>query len=127
MTNAIRVRAVLKQAPRVDLLRFNGIGLAFLGAHDDPTLSPAYFSILWFTVLWIPIAPTGIYLVSHARDQRGREERDRFHVHGRITSRDFEAIYPGSFGRLLRLVWGAFALAAAALSVLIVLAAIAHG
>ena len=79
---------------------FNGIGTTLLGSIRPSSLSTRYFARLFFTVLWIPIVPLGIYFVSSVDGRR-------FQFHGRIDARDFHSAYPARV--LLRFYLVAFA------------------
>jgi hypothetical protein len=73
------------------LRRVVGCGATFLGHLSDPLFSPNYFTMHWFTALWIPIFPMGVYLV----DPIGRAT---FRVRKRLPIRDFHRIYTGGLG-----------------------------
>lgn len=88
------VRAALKPTAGPTLWRMNGVGSTMLGSFADPRVLPAYFSMLWLTVLFIPIAPLGVYLV---RDAGPRS----FQFLGRIDATDFGRLYPGKLPRLV--------------------------
>jgi hypothetical protein len=66
-----------------------------LGSYKDRDISPFYhFSLLYFTVLFVPVIPIGIYLVSPASG-------GRTNFHAKIGFRNFAAVYPGGLTRLL--------------------------
>jgi hypothetical protein len=88
------VRAALKPSSGPTLWRMNGVGSTMLGSFADPRVLPAYFSMLWLTVLFIPVAPLGIYLVRHAGPRS-------FRFLGRIDAADFHKLYPGKMPRLV--------------------------
>ncbi len=91
-----------------------------LGSFADPRVSPAYFSMLWLTVLFIPLAPLGIYLV---RDAGPRS----FHFVGRIDAVDFRKLYPGKTPRLVLSALGHAAIVfACAVVALVVIGMIFH-
>ena len=69
------------------LWRFNGIGFTVLGSLKDDLLRPLYFAMRWFTVLWIPIFPAGIYLLS------GDSTEYRFYK--KLSLSKFHEIYQG--------------------------------
>ncbi len=87
------------------LFRFNGIGTTMLGRFADAALAPAYFSILWVTLVWIPLIPCRIYLVSHPVDAKGKADTQMYRFHARIGRADLARLRPGSMGRLL---WPSF-------------------
>jgi hypothetical protein len=77
------------------LWRINGVGTTMLGSYKDRDISPFYhFSLLYFTVLFVPVIPIGIYLVSPASG-------GRTNFHAKIGFRNFAAVYPGGLTRLL--------------------------
>jgi len=88
------VQAALKPTSAPTLWRMNGIGSTMLGSFADPRVLPAYFSMLWLTVLFIPLVPLGVYLV---RDAGPRS----FQFLGRIDATDFSRLYPGKLPRLV--------------------------
>ncbi len=88
------VRAALKPTSGPTLWRMNGVGSTMLGSFADPRVLPAYFSMLWLTVLFIPVAPLGIYLVREAGPRS-------FQFLGRIDAVPFGRLYPGKLPRLV--------------------------
>jgi hypothetical protein len=68
------------------LRRFNGWGCSLVGKFKDDDIAPYYFALHIFTVVWLPLIPLQIYLVS------GDFSGYRFHA--TISRRDFARIYP---------------------------------
>jgi hypothetical protein len=103
------VTQALKPTTAPKLWRMNGIGPAMLGSFTDPRTAPSYFSMLWLTVLFVPVAPLGIYLVTF-------DGLRSYRFHGRISAADFTKLYPG---RTLPLAFSAIGHGVAAFVVLI--------
>jgi hypothetical protein len=100
----------IEEAPT--LWRLNGVGTTMLGSYRDPNLPPScYFSVLFFTLLFVPVIPIKIYLISPAA-------AGRMKFHGKIGFRSFAAVYP----RGLRYLLLSSITEAAAFIVLVVLA-----
>jgi hypothetical protein len=81
----------LDRAP--GLYRLNGCGTTMLGRYYDPTLSPKFYSLRWFTFFLIPILPLGIYLVS--------KPNSTYFFHASIRRRELNALYRRGFGTLV--------------------------
>ena len=78
--------------------RYNGTGWWLFGRWRDPeTLGENYLKMLWFTFLYVPIAPLSVYLLA----KRGKAEM----VLGRLSLRNFRIVYPG---RHLQLYFSSF-------------------
>ena len=73
--------------------RYSGIGWWLSGRWRDPgMLGESYMKMLWFTFLYVPVAPLSVYLL----EREGRVET----VLGRLSLRNFRDIYPGRHMRL---------------------------
>ncbi len=72
--------------------RINGCGFTFLGWLRDELLEPHMLKMHWFTVLWIPIVPLGVYVVD-------RGDVDQYQIYRRLSLWRFHKIY---WGRLTR-------------------------
>lgn len=87
-----RARLILENLKKDDaptLWRLNGIGTTLLGyLNDERVLGPRYFTIYWFTFLWIPIIPISIYLVEPIGDRK-------YKFLGSIARPRLAEIYPG--------------------------------
>ena len=87
------------------LFRVNGIGFMFSGtALRHPDLGHDLFVRMhWFTVVFVPILPLGIYLLSHPVDDRGRERGGQYYIHRTISIRGVNEIWggPAFFGMLV--------------------------
>jgi hypothetical protein len=89
-----RLRGLLKRVHRAPVLwRFNGCGTTLLGRLRPSSHSPAYFTRLFVTVLWVPIVPLGVYLVTHSLDARGQPLPSSYDFLAQITRRDFHRVY----------------------------------
>jgi len=87
------LRSVIKRvevAP--SLSRVNGWGCSLVGKYQDSDIAPYYFALYVFTIVWVPLIPLQIYLVS------GDFSGYRFHA--TIRTRDFARIYPSGVASL---------------------------
>jgi hypothetical protein len=76
----------LKPAEKIPgLWRLNGCGTTLLGNLPATRHGIIYFTRLFVTVLWVPIMPLGVFLVS----SRGNS----YDFHGQISPEDFHRIY----------------------------------
>jgi hypothetical protein len=91
-----------------------------LGCYTDKTLHPAYYSVLCFTVLFVPVIPICIYFVSNPKDHG----HSVFRFHAKIGARDLASIYPGSLVKLFLSVM--IESIAFVVSIVLVFAAIAY-
>jgi hypothetical protein len=102
---AERVRALRAGALPVErppsLYRTNGIGTTLLGHYFDREFAPAFYTVHFFTFLWIPIIPLGIYMVKHPVDENGRQNPDRYQFLWRIPADLFDRIYPNGRTKLV--------------------------
>ena len=79
----------MKKEGAPTLWRLNGIGTTILGyLNDHRVLGPRYFTIYWFTLLWIPVIPISIYLVEPVSDRK-------YKFIGSIARQRLAEIYPG--------------------------------
>lgn len=109
--------------PRWALIRFYGTGFSLMGRSDDPDLLPMFFSLYTTTLLWIPLWPRRIIIVSGGDPL---EIGSISLVRGWIARKDFERIYPGQSTRLLASAFGhiVYVLAAIVVAGLIFLGAV---
>jgi hypothetical protein len=84
-----------------ELRRVNGIGTTLLGRFGPTDVRPMYFAMTWVTVFFVPVTPTGIYLVGPSITAGGRVEYTRFVFYGRIPSADLGRLYPGAILKLI--------------------------
>jgi hypothetical protein len=84
-----KIRPV-SQAP--SLRRVNGWGCSIVGRYKDPEIEPLYYALYAFTVVWIPLLPIQIYIVS------GDFSGYRFWA--TISVHDFAKLYPNGVLRL---------------------------
>jgi hypothetical protein len=96
---ALRAGALLVESPP-SLYRVNGIGTTLLGHYFDREIPPAFYTVHFFTFLWIPIIPLGIYMVKHPVDENGRQNPDRYLFLWRIPADLFDRIYPNGRAKL---------------------------
>jgi hypothetical protein len=68
------------------LRRVNGFGCSLVGRYKDPEIAPLYYALYIFTVVWIPLVPMQIYIVT------GGFSGYRFWA--TISARDFAKQYP---------------------------------
>jgi hypothetical protein len=97
---ALRVGALPVEHPP-SLYRINGIGTTLLGHYFDRDFAPAFYTVHFFTLLWIPIIPLGIYMVKHPVDESGRQNPDRYQFLWRIPADLFDRIYPNGRAKLV--------------------------
>jgi hypothetical protein len=101
------LRGLLKRVERAPALwRFNGCGTTLLGHLRPSRHNPAYFTRLFVTVLWVPIVPLGVYLVTHSLDARGQPLLSSYDFLAQITSRDFHRTYHADMRRFYLLSFG---------------------
>jgi hypothetical protein len=85
------LRSVLKPVEAApSLKRVNGWGCSLVGKYRDN--APYYFALYVFTIVWLPLIPLQIYLVSG--DFSG------YRFHGTISTRDFSRQYPSGIASL---------------------------
>lgn len=87
----------------------NGIGFGFAGtALRHPDLGGDLFVRMhWFKVVFIPILPLGIYLLSNPVDDKGRSRGGSYHIHRAVQIRCVNAIWgAGDFWGMLLSAWG---------------------
>lgn len=89
-----RIRQSLYPTDGPRLIRWNGIGTTMLGVLRDDRLTPKYYSMLWFTLVFVPLIPIGVYLVSTPVNQHG-VELNGYRFHARMNWEDFKRYYPG--------------------------------
>lgn len=98
---AFRSEAIaVEHAP--SLFRFNGIGTTLLGHYVDKDLIPAFFTVHFFTVFWIPLIPLGIYMVKHPLAEDGRPQGHRYQFLWRIPNNLFRRLYPDGYVELTK-------------------------
>jgi hypothetical protein len=87
------LRGSLKRVDKVPKLwRLNGCGTTLLGYLRPSAHSSCYFVRLFVTVLWVPIIPLGVYLVSNSLGAR-------YDFHGQIAPEEFHRVCRGGIGR----------------------------
>jgi hypothetical protein len=65
MRNLEKLRGKVSPVDRApSLLRVNGWGFSLVGRYKDLEIEPLYFALYVFTVVWIPLMPVQIYIVS---------------------------------------------------------------
>ncbi len=90
------------------LFRINGIGFGFSGtALRHPELGEDLFVRMhWFTFVFVPIIPLGIYLLSHPHDQKGRIRHGSYYIHRAVRVRGVTEIWgSGKFFVMLVSGW----------------------
>lgn len=75
------------------LRRVNGWGCSLVGRYKDPAIAPFYFVLHVFTIVWIPVVPLGIYLVTG--DMGG------YRFYATISARNFASLYPDGIPKLV--------------------------
>ena len=94
------LQGLLKRVERVPVLwRFNGCGTTLLGHLRPSRHSPAFFTRLFVTVLWVPIVPLGVYLVTHSLDTRGQPHPSSYDFLAQIDAKDFHRAYQANMCR----------------------------
>lgn len=88
------------------MFSLNGIGTKLLGVFQDGRLPGLYFARLWVIVLFIPVVPLGIYLVSNPNDAKGNPISGQYYFYGRVRHRDFRALHPEGLRWLLLTSFG---------------------
>jgi hypothetical protein len=68
------------------LRRINGFGFCLLGTMKDELLFPTFFKVYWFAVLFIPIIPLQVYMVTGSYDSGYR-------FFGSLSLTKFHSIY----------------------------------
>jgi hypothetical protein len=74
------------------LRRINGFGCSLVGRYKDPEIAPLYYALYIFTVVWIPLVPMQIYVVTG--DFTG------YRFWATISARDFAKLYPNGHLKL---------------------------
>jgi hypothetical protein len=88
------LRGLLKKVDHTPALwRLNGCGTTLLGQLQPTHHADGFFTRLFVTVLWVPIIPLGIYLVSYSLDPHGRPRYNSFLFHAQIAPSDFHRVY----------------------------------
>ena len=102
------------------LYDLHGIGFMFHGAalkHDD--IGPDLFARThWITLIYVPIIPLGIYLLSHPKNKRDLPRKNRVFVHRSIKLSGVIAAW-GVKG-LMWLIGSAWLIALGAFAVMVV-------
>jgi hypothetical protein len=93
MRNLEKLRGKINPVDRApSLRRVNGWGCSLVGRYKDPEIAPLYYALYVFTVVWIPLMPVQIYIVS------GDFSGYRFWA--TISARDFAKLYPNGILKL---------------------------
>jgi hypothetical protein len=95
------VRRLLLRTQGIGLRTVNGIGTALLGAYWDKEFAGTYYAMVWFTVLFVPVVPLGIFLVGPGIDATSGKPNGLIRFYGRMPVADFQRLYPGGLARLL--------------------------
>ena len=66
--------------------RLNGCGLTLLGWLSDDRLRPHILKMHWFTLLWVPLLPLGVYVVD-------RGDVDQYTIYRRLSLWSFHRLY----------------------------------
>lgn len=98
------------------LYRFNGIGQTLLGAQRELAGTSMYIKGCWLTFLFIPIVPTGFYII--------RRDRGLFRFYGKLSIFAFIKLYRW---RLFTYYLSVLAESALTLVVFIVVIVLAYG
>ncbi len=72
--------------------RVNGWGCSLVGRYKDPAIAPFYYVLYVFTVVWVPLVPVQIYVVTG--DFGG------YRFWATISARDFAKLYPNGIFKL---------------------------
>ena len=81
------------------LFRFHGVGVVLLGWQFDELLAPYYLRMHWFTVLFVPVIPLGVYLVID-------EASGELTFAKKLSTSRFHRIYQGQLIRFYATVLG---------------------
>ena len=93
MRNLEKLRGKISPIDRApSLRRVNGWGCSLVGRYKDPEIAPLYYALYVFTIVWIPLMPVQIYIVS------GDFSGYRFWA--TISARDFAKLYPNGILKL---------------------------
>ena len=85
------------------LFSLNGIGFMFSGMalrHRDLGMD-RFVRMHWFAMVFVPIIPLGIYLLSHPVDEMRREQKGLYFIHRAVSLKGVTAIW--GLGGLLKL------------------------
>lgn len=119
MANTVEVLERMSKPVRSNpwLYSINGIGFGFAGtALRHPDIGDDLFVRMhWFKIVFLPIVPFGIYLLSNPVDDKGRRQGGHYFIHRAVQIGGVHAIWgAGGFWGMLLSAWGiAFAVVAA--------------
>ena len=96
---------IIDPEPLPKLYTLNGIGQTLLGDYRPREMAPLRFAVSWFTFLYVPLLPTGIFLLD-AQPQDPFPGSRTHTFYGELTFRDFYRLFAtrGGVGILLRTV-----------------------
>ncbi|HWX83541.1 MAG TPA: hypothetical protein VNZ48_08080 [Xanthobacteraceae bacterium] len=83
----------IQEAPSLN--RSKGLGGAIVGRFRHPDLGPVFIGARFYTVMWIPIVPGGLYAMS------GKRFGVTYQFYGEIKATDFMRLFPGGMSKLI--------------------------